>query len=111
VSGSATGGAVNTTDWRNRMTREKEVEKARLLAANPALGGRADADARSNVAARYGIPWPDLYLVGWEEHHIKPVNWGGANGNANLIYLRNTEHNRFSGLFNSLKATIMKDIP
>ncbi len=111
VASSGTGGAVNTADWRNRMTVEKDREKVRLQAANPQLGGAADAQARTNVAARYGVPWPDLFLVGWEEHHIKPINWGGGNGNTNLVFLRDTEHDRFTGLFNSLKSTIMKDIP
>ena len=111
VSGDATGGAVNTTAWRSRIAQEKDAEKNRLLAANPQLAGAADAQARTSVAARYGMSWTDLYLVDWEEHHIKPVNWGGRDGKANMIYLRGTEHDKFTGLFNSLKTTIMKDIP
>jgi hypothetical protein len=109
VSGSATGGNVNTADWRARMDRERAAERAKL---QPTLGGQADRKAMTTVAARYGMSdWRDLYLLSWEEHHIKPVNWGGGNGNANLIYLRCTEHDRFTGYWNSMKATIMKDIP
>jgi hypothetical protein len=109
VSGNQTGGAVNTTDWRNRMTAERERERNAL---RPQLGGGADRQAMMNVAARYGMAdWRDLFLLEWNEHHIKPVNWGGRDTNANLVYLRAREHDRFSGFWTSIKATIWKDIP
>jgi hypothetical protein len=92
------------------MDRERAAESQKLKATMTPQA--ADRQAMSTVAARHGMSdWRDVYLLEWEEHHIKPVNWGGGNGNGNLVYLRCAEHDRFTGFWNSMKATIMKDIP
>lgn len=47
---------------------------------------------REYAALGYTMPFQDLNLANWEEHHIKPVNWGGTNSRNNLIFLRTHEH-------------------
>jgi hypothetical protein len=58
-----------------------------------------------------GLPYNDLYLVGWSEHHIHPVNWGGSNASSNLQYLRNTEHSPITGWWNSRAAVLRNLLP
>ena len=84
-----------------------------MLKANPNLGGKAENEAKKIMGRRYsGMGWVDLYLVKghWEEHHIKPVNWGGGNENSNLIFIRNPEHSKITTFWNKLKSTIMEAI-
>lgn len=41
---------------------------------------------------RMGWPWQD----GWENHHIKPVRWGGTDGETNCYRLPPSAHYRFT---------------
>ncbi|HKK04555.1 MAG TPA: hypothetical protein VKA50_01780 [Gammaproteobacteria bacterium] len=61
---------------------------------------------------QYNLGWVDLWLTGWSEHHVHPVNWGGARKAAsNMQYLRNTEHYPVTGWWNSRRATLEKYLP
>ncbi|MEQ9358015.1 eCIS core domain-containing protein [Coleofasciculus chthonoplastes] len=69
-----------------------------------------DHGARKKVEdqySQYGMSYEDIWLVGWSQHHIHPVNWGGSQtDNNNLQYLRDSEHSPFSGWWTSRKSTL-----
>jgi hypothetical protein len=57
---------------------------------------------------KFNLPYQDIYLIGWSEHHIHPVSWKGSASNvANLQYLRDREHRPFTSFFNS-RAALLK---
>ncbi|MBK7540208.1 MAG: HNH endonuclease [Myxococcales bacterium] len=63
--------------------------------------------ANRMVEADYGgMSWQDLYLVDWEGHHIKPVNWNGREVDSNMQFLRSTEHRPFTSWFVARAAEI-----
>ncbi|WP_211280288.1 HNH endonuclease signature motif containing protein, partial [Streptomyces lushanensis] len=119
VPSGNTGGAVFTDTWRTELLRQKDIEKAKLVQAHPSWtqpGEKhlAENGAKLAVEQQHGMGWEDLRLAQgrWEEHHIKPVNWGGGNDLSNLIFIRSGQHSPITTFFeNWLKPEIMKDIP
>ena len=109
VAGEASGGNVNTSSWRAFINSRKQSIKDELLDQGVSRGS-AEKAAKGKLEAEYGLGWLDLYLSEWDEHHIKPVNWGGDNSRANMVYIRRSEHTKFTAFFSSRKAEIMKDI-
>lgn len=106
TTGGSTPGAPSSPkdSWRRRVDREAQVELTKLN------GGTLEV-AQANVATRYGLSsWADLYLTGWQGHHIHPVNWGGANAGANLQYISSSQHSPFTTWWVGRKAEILKNI-
>jgi hypothetical protein len=90
--------ARSQPDWTDD-DREKEAKTRTAKEINAAFGNR------------YNLPWQELYLVGWSEHHIHPVNWGGSEtGSSNLVYLKDSEHQRFSVYFEDRKRDIEAEL-
>ncbi|GLF99091.1 HNH endonuclease signature motif containing protein [Streptomyces yaizuensis] len=116
VPGGSTGGAQFTEAWRTELRRRADAEKDKLLRNNPQRNqpgqrDRAEKNAKNEVASQLGMAWLDLYMVNpWDEHHIKPVNWGGTNDVHNLIFIRREQHRPITSFFESIKADIRKDI-
>ncbi|MFI5561639.1 hypothetical protein ACIA2T_20385 [Amycolatopsis japonica] len=111
VAGNQTGGSPNRDDWRDTVTARKEKLKQELKKKNPDWRARElENGAKRAVEAELGMGWKDLYLLDWDEHHIQPVNWGGGNAGANLIFLRRSEHQVFTSFWTNRKAIIMRDI-
>ena len=108
--GGRTLGSPNRREWIDRWTAERDRRKQEFMAKGMKRGA-ADKAAMDAIGQEQGIPFHDLTLVGWEEHHIKPTNWGGGNGEDNLIFIRDGEHVAFTTFFNSKKSEIGKDIP
>jgi hypothetical protein len=111
VAGAGTEGAISTTGWRAHLTAMKEAAKAAIKKKNPAMKA-ADVENASkasieNTYKAFGLPFQDLYLVGWDQHHIHPVNWGGPNSTSNMQFLRRyAEHTRFTTWWNARKKEI-----
>ena len=111
VAGAQTGGSPNRADWRAAVTTRKEEIKETLKKKNKDWKGRElENGAKRAVEAELGMGWKDLYLLDWDEHHIKPVNWSGGNTGTNLIFIKETEHRKFTSFWNERKSIIMKDI-
>ncbi|MFI1017819.1 hypothetical protein [Streptomyces sp. NPDC020965] len=119
VAGAGTQSAQFTKTWRDELTRQRILEKEALFLKNPTwkVPGKlhlAENGAKKAVAQRLGLGWEDLWLLRgrWEEHHIKPANWGGTNDLHNLIFIKNHQHSPITTYFDKwLKVEIMKDIP
>ncbi|MFD8969708.1 hypothetical protein ACFV0C_32820 [Streptomyces sp. NPDC059568] len=120
VTDRTTPGNVNTDTWRKPMNDRREQIKEELRSENPRwsadrLEKTAKAHTEEEINERYqnsyNMPWQELYLVGWSEHHIHPVNWGGnETADANLVYLKNGEHARFSVYFEDRKRDIRNEL-
>ena len=112
VIGDSTGGAISTNGWRDKIDAEKDKVKAALKKANPSWGARdLENGARDATAAKYGMGWKDLYLLDWDQHHIKPINWSGDNNTGNMQYLRrDSEHRPVTGWWTSRKADIIRNL-
>jgi hypothetical protein len=118
--GLQTPGNLNTELWRVPMNLRKADLKKELRKANPKWSDDlVEKTAKTQVADevnksfgnRYKLPWQELYLVGWDEHHIHPVNWGGAPAdNGNLVYLKSYEHARFTTYFDDRKRDILREL-
>ena len=52
------------------------------------------------------MPWQELYLVGWQGHHIHPVNWSGKDAASNMQFMKAGEHTLFTTWFNRMAAEI-----
>jgi hypothetical protein len=50
--------------------------------------------------------WNDAYLVDWENHHIKPIDWFGQNDASNLIFIRHDEHHPITTWFGRRKTLL-----
>ncbi len=124
-----TMGNIHTDDWRNNvLLPEKDQNKQTLQAIGDkqqiltSLGVASNQQwqakslpqvledgAKLKVEQTYGMRWLDLWLTGWSEHHIHPVNWGGASHSmSNLQYLRNAEHSPITGWWNSRAALLRR---
>ncbi|MEU2657920.1 hypothetical protein ABZ615_21660 [Streptomyces sp. NPDC007325] len=120
VTDRTTPGNVNTDTWRRPMNDRREQIKEELKRQNPRwrddrLEKTAKTKTANEINDRYGnkynLPWQELYLVGWSEHHIHPVNWDGhETENSNLVYLKNGEHARFSVYFEDRKRDIRREL-
>jgi hypothetical protein len=112
VAGASTEGNIHTAPWREVIRKKVDMAKARLKAEKPGL--KADTyerNAKKEVEVEYGgMPYTDLYLVGWDEHHIHPVNWGGTETNGNLKYLTRGQHSPFTTWFNARKKLILSKL-
>jgi hypothetical protein len=136
ISGKTVGN-MHTNDWREKMEDEKATFKDQLQNIVHTTSG--DAQAKKQAVLRYlrltgwerkslqqtiddgakllvertynGMRWDDLYLVGWSEHHIHPVNWGGSHTVSNLQYLRDPEHTPITGWWNSKAAELERLVP
>ena len=94
--------------WQDRLNRAREDYKEQLRQAHPDWRPREILVAANRmVEADYGgMSWQDLYLVDWEGHHIKPVNWNGREVDSNMQFLRSTEHRPFTSWFVARAAEI-----
>jgi hypothetical protein len=119
VPSGTTSGAAFTDTWRAQLLQEVAVEKRKLLQQHPDWtqpGKRnlAERGAKRAVEQKYGgMNFNDLRLAkgAWEEHHVKPVNWGGGNDLHNLIFIRTWQHSPITHYFEKwLKPEIIKDI-
>lgn len=83
-------GAQHTDDWRNRMNLERDDHKDDLAMAHPDWSkSMIDREGKKTVEVEYGMPWLDLYLTGWQAHHIRPVYyWNGSDVDSNMQYLK-----------------------
>jgi hypothetical protein len=106
TTGGNTAGAPSSPkeSWRRRVDREAQVELTKLP-------GSTITVAQANVASRYGLSsWSDIYLTGWQGHHVHPVNWGGSNVGANLQYISSSQHSPFTTWWVGRKAEILKNV-
>jgi hypothetical protein len=112
VAGATTGGNVHTDPWRAIIRAKVDQAKAQLKLHNPGLQADTyERNAKKEVEKQYGgIKYTDLYLIGWDEHHVHPINWGGTNSNGNLKYLTRAQHSQFTTWFNSRKALILSKL-
>ncbi|NEW83836.1 MAG: HNH endonuclease [Mariniphaga sp.] len=113
VAGSKTGGAPksNRDNWRGLLNSKREGYKDEIRKSNPKLGkGQLEKEAKAMVEKEYskfGLQWQELYLIDWEGHHIKSVNWGGSDSNSNLQYLEKSEHSNFTTWWTNKKSEIL----
>ena len=56
------------------------------------LGELLDQIATHQLEVEYGMPFKDVNLGEWDNHHIWPLDWGGGNDYGNLIFIRRNEH-------------------
>lgn len=120
VTNLKTPGNINTDTWRKPMNDRREQIKEELRRKNPSWSDDLlEKTAKTQTATEinthyqnaYNLPWQELYLVGWSEHHIHPVNWDGdKTAGANLIYLKDPEHSRFSVYFEDRKRDIRNEL-
>jgi hypothetical protein len=112
VAGASTTGQKNTVAWRAMIRDRVDAVKDDLKVKNPGL--KPDTYERNGklaVEAQFGgLGYKDLYLIGWEAHHIHPVNWGGTNANANFQYLLSSQHSSFTTWFNARKAEVLTEL-
>lgn len=97
-------GAPSTARWRAFIDQEKNDIKEALSAANP--GVNMEVAAKREMEARYGMGWTDLYLLGWEAHHIHPRDWNGSESAGNYQYLDEeggSEHSKFTTWWNTVR--------
>lgn len=87
--------------WQAQLDESREAYKAQLRIDHPDWRPRQlENEAKRMVENDYGgMSWPDLYLVDWQGHHIKPVNWNGRDQRTNLQFLRSAEHSPFTTWF------------
>jgi hypothetical protein len=140
VLGGTTGGNVHTDAWREFIGTKKEDHKDSLrslwdrsagditakqstVIAHLGVGGTWTSKSKAALLedgakkliedeyATYGLPYQEIYLTGWDEHHIHPINWGGTNRSSNLQYLRRSEHSPITGWWNSRAATVRGFFP
>lgn len=137
ISGQTIGN-IHTDDWRNNVLLPKKAGNKDALRIAAARAGNDRASAKVNVLnvlgvasdsrwrrkslpqlledgaklqveEEYGMGWVDLWLTGWSEHHIHPVNWGGAPRSvSNLQYLRDSQHSPITGWWNSRAALLRR---
>ena len=111
VIGNGTKGAPAAwrDQWRDHLNQKKNTYKDQIIADNNGVTRGAERQAKLKVEAdyaRWGMNWPDLYLVNWEGHHIKPVNWDGGDYKNNLQYLRHAQHHPFTTWWGRRKSAI-----
>ncbi len=94
--------------WQAQLDEAREDYKAQLRIDHPDWRPRQlENEAKRMVEADYGgMSWPELYLVNWQGHHIKPINWNGRDQRTNLQFLRSTEHSPFTTWFVQRAAEI-----
>jgi hypothetical protein len=113
-------GAPSTSIWRAKIVQEREARKEALQAANQNLRlVDADRAAMREIAAAYGLTYSDVYLLGWEAHHIHPRDWHGSEKASNFQYLKETandentktgEHSNFTTWWTKRKSDIQKEV-
>ena len=66
-----------------------------------------ERNAKKQIETEYGgMAYTDLFLVGWQAHHIHPVNWGGSDDDSNFQYLKASQHHPFTTWFTARKKEI-----
>jgi Domain of unknown function (DUF4157) len=102
--GDTTKGAESIRgEWKTRMRRELRDEKSE--------NGGDESAAQAKLTATYGRSWDDLTLVDWDGHHIHGVSWGGAQEDrSNLIFIRKSEHSRFTAWWTKRAADILSEV-
>ncbi len=136
LAGDETGGSVHTDAWRTLITDKKNTYKTKLQGIEsknagdenktrnallqeikPASNSGWDQKSIPQViedGSKYmvekdynNMTYEDIYLVDWQEHHVKPVSFSGSPTSAkNLIFLRATEHYPITGWWNSRMSTL-----
>ncbi|MFL6332160.1 MAG: DUF4157 domain-containing protein [Pyrinomonadaceae bacterium] len=69
-----------------------------------------DQIAMDMLEKQYNLPSIDLNLGGWENHHIKPIDWSGPNDNSNLIFIRHGEHTPITNWFGARKRLLQQSL-
>ena len=107
VAGAGTEGQKYTEDWRALIRAEVEKIKKQLEKKKPGLTkGTYEKNAKLELEKKYKMGYKDLFLLGWQAHHIHPVNWGGTDDDNNFQYLRHAEHVPLNSWFNARKKEI-----
>jgi hypothetical protein len=90
---------------------EKDAVKENLKKTKPGLKATTyENNAKKAVEAKYSMGWKDLYLLGWDGHHIHPVNWGGTDSDSNIQYITRAHHTPFTTWFNARKKEIINKL-
>jgi hypothetical protein len=112
VAGDKTEGNIHTAPWRAIIRDKVDQIKARLKTERPGLtADMYERNAKKEVETLYGgMGYLDLYLDGWDEHHIHPVNWGGTEVPSNLKYLKRGQHSLFTTWFTARKKLILSKL-
>ena len=90
----AYNGAPSTKKWRKELMKKAMERKKTLKDENASLED-IDAlnEAKIQIARDAGMPWSDLWLDGWQPHHIHPRDWNGNDNADNFQYLKQTTNN------------------
>jgi hypothetical protein len=123
-------GAPSTTKWRGDLMKQAQERKKILKDQNTKLGDKdALNEAKIQIAIDAGMPWADLWLDGWEPHHIHPRDWDGNDDAGNFQYLKQkvnkiprtqrepaltptNQHDPFTTWWNNKrKPDILKEVP
>lgn len=117
VPSGKTPGNISTAMWRGIIYDKKEAYKDKLFKANPGTRRSAwETPAKNAVedeyrSLGYRLPYQDLYLVEWDQHHIHPASWKGAHNVANMQFIRRyKEHSPITGWWNSRQADLKKNL-
>jgi hypothetical protein len=112
VAGAGTEGQKYTDAWRAIIRDRVEAIKADLMKQSPGLQPDTyERNAKKQIETEYGgLDYKNLYLIGWQAHHIHPVNWGGADSDSNYQYLLSGQHSAFTTWFNGRKKAILDEL-
>ncbi len=90
-------GVAGNSRWQQK-SNDRVVEDGAKLLTEREINGTS-----------YSLSYDEIYLVGWSEHHIQPVSFDGNETDpGNLIFLKDTEHQPFTGWWNSRMAALKR---
>ena len=105
----------------NRGATASQIAKSDVEALTPFAQqiGRGNFAVLERVGAgverkhqKYGLPYQDIYLNDWSEHHIQAVSWDGKKEELNnLQYLLDVQHTPFTSWWNSRQKVLEKLVP
>ncbi|HEX8146414.1 MAG TPA: DUF4157 domain-containing protein [Pyrinomonadaceae bacterium] len=78
--------------------------------AGTSLAMLLDQIAMELLGRQYDMPFQDLNLDGWDNHHVWPLDWGGGNDFGNLIFIRRTEHTPITNWWQARKRLLQQSL-
>ncbi|MET0647218.1 MAG: DUF4157 domain-containing protein [Pyrinomonadaceae bacterium] len=78
--------------------------------AGTSLAKLIDQIAMHILEDEYKMPFEDLNLDGWDNHHLWPLDWGGQNDFGNLMFIRRTEHTPVTNWWQARKRLLQQSL-
>ncbi|HEX8191119.1 MAG TPA: hypothetical protein VF586_22355, partial [Pyrinomonadaceae bacterium] len=84
--------------------------EGKVADAGTSLAMLIDQIAMHLLEKDYEMPFQDINLDGWDNHHLWPLDWGGDNDFGNLMFIRRGEHTPITNWWQARKRLLQQSL-